>query len=172
MNRFYCFKNSIDYFCTTNQTLKMIRILEKADRNIVKQLDRLLHRLNPSAPETDAERLETLVRHKRMAIFVSSSDDGAITGMLTLTHCPTLTGNKYWIEDVIVDDEFRGRGIGRSLVQAAVNHLKEKEKFPVLYLTSNPSRIQARNLYRSEGFEEYETGVFRLKTTEVQARRS
>lgn len=28
-------------------------------------------------------------------------------------------------------------------------------------LTSNPSRTAARSLYRSEGFEEYNTGVFR-----------
>ena len=141
----------------------IIRILDKTDKTIVEQLDRLLHLLNPSAPETDHERLAGLIDGKRLMIFVSSEEDGTLSGMLTLTHCPTLSGDKYWIEDVIVDERFRGTGIGRALVRAAVRHLREKEKSPVLYLTSNPSRVSARNLYRSEGFEEYETGVFRLK---------
>ena len=43
------------------------------------------------------------------------------------------------------------------------DYVKETETSPVIYLTSNPSRVSARNLYRSEGFEEYETGVFRIK---------
>ena len=74
----------------------------------------------------------------------------------------TLTGDKYWIEDVIVHEAFRGQGIGKALVKAAVEHVKESGKPYRIYLTSNPSRTAARNLYSSEGFEEYDTGVFRL----------
>jgi ribosomal protein S18 acetylase RimI-like enzyme len=83
--------------------------------------------------------------------------------MLTLTCCQTLSRPKYWIEDVVVDPSCRGKGAGRALVQAAVRFVKEKNDGSVIYLTSNPSRTAARNLYRSEGFEEYETGVFRIK---------
>ena len=39
----------------------MIRILDKTDKTIVEQLDWLLHLLNPSAPETDHERLAGLI---------------------------------------------------------------------------------------------------------------
>jgi ribosomal protein S18 acetylase RimI-like enzyme len=48
------------------------------------------------------------------------------------------------------------------LVRAAVNYVKENETVPAIYLTSNPSRVAARSLYMSEGFEEYNTGVFRM----------
>jgi ribosomal protein S18 acetylase RimI-like enzyme len=82
--------------------------------------------------------------------------------MLTLTICHTLACSKYWIEDVVVDPAHRGEGVGRALVRAAVNHVKENETVPAIYLTSNPSRVAARSLYMSEGFEEYNTGVFRL----------
>ncbi len=140
----------------------MIQIIEKADKGMVEEIDRLLHLLSPSAPHADGGRLGNLTESGRMKIFVSKEDDGTLSGMLTLTYCPTIVRDKYWIEDVIVDERFRGRGIGRALIQAAVRHLQEKEDPPVLYLTSNPSRVSARNLYRSEGFEEYETGVFRL----------
>jgi hypothetical protein len=42
-----------------------------------------------------------------------------------------------------------------------VAHAEAKEERPAVYLTSNPSRVAARRIYKSEGFEEYETGVFR-----------
>jgi ribosomal protein S18 acetylase RimI-like enzyme len=82
--------------------------------------------------------------------------------MLTLTICHTLACSKYWIEDVVVDPAHRGEGVGRALVRAAVNYVKENETVPAIYLTSNPSRVAARRLYMSEGFEEYNTGVFRM----------
>lgn len=126
------------------------------------RIDELLHMLDPKAPQTGRERLEDLTGNGRLMLFVTEHDD-TIAGMLTLTYCDTLSRRKYWIEDVIVDEAFRGLGIGRELVQAAVAYVREKAELPTLYLTSNPSRTAARSLYRSEGFEEYETGVFRLK---------
>ena len=95
-------------------------------------------------------------------LFVAEDENGTIAGMLTLTCCPTLSRSKWWIEDVIVDPSYRGQGVGRALVQAAVAHVKATDISSSLYLTSNPSRVSARRLYVSEGFEEYETGVFRL----------
>lgn len=139
-----------------------IRILEETNPDIVQQLDRLLHVLDSSLGRTDGERLKDLIDNDRIWLFIAEDSDGRIGGMLTLTCCPTLSRNKYWIEDVVVDEDYRGRGTGRALVKAAVSYLTEKEKSPALYLTSNPSRVSARNLYRSEGFEEYDTGVFRL----------
>ena len=109
----------------------------------------------------DAERLARLVKEEDLYLFVIE-EDSRLAGMLTLTFCETLSRRKYWIEDVIVDDAFRGKGFGRALVRTAVDFAREKEGLPTIYLTSNPSRISARSLYMSEGFEEYETGVFRL----------
>lgn len=140
-----------------------ISILNTPERESVAQIDRLLHLLSPSAPEVNLHHLTQLLKDEYFKLFVARNDANLIVGMLTLTACQTINGPKYWIEDVIVDDSCRGLGLGRALVRAAVNHVKEKETSPVIYLTSNPSRVSARNLYRSEGFEEYETGVFRIK---------
>ena len=81
--------------------------------------------------------------------------------MLTLTSCSTLAGEKLWIEDVIVDESHRGHGTGRALLREAISYASDTLKATSITLTSNPSRVQARNLYRSEGFEEYNIGVFR-----------
>ena len=127
-----------------------------------KEIDLLLHELSPTLGIIDRDRVNRLLNEDRLTLFAAEDDKGRLIGMLTLTFCPTLTGDKYWIEDVIVHDEFRGHGIGKALVKAAVSHVKQSGHPYRIYLTSNPSRTAARNLYRSEGFEEYDTGVFRL----------
>ena len=140
-----------------------ISMLKTIESNTVQQVNDLLRLLSPSAPEVEEQRLAQLIKEVDFTLFVAKDDAGKITGMLTLTCCHTLPGRKYWIEDVIVDDSCRGLGMGRALVRAAVAYVKDNEASPVIYLTSNPSRVSARNLYRSEGFEEYRTGVFRIR---------
>ena len=139
-----------------------ISIIHKIDEGMQKEIDFLLHELSSSLGTIDRDRVNRLLEEGRLTLFAVEDDKGRLIGMLTLTFCPTLTGDKYWIEDVIVHDEFRGHGIGKALVKAAVSHVKQSGQPYRIYLTSNPSRTAARNLYRSEGFEEYDTGVFRL----------
>ena len=86
------------------------------------RIDELLHMLDPKAPQTGRERLEELTGNGRLLLFVTEHND-TLAGMLTLTYCDTLARRKYWIEDVIVDEAFRGLGIGRELVQAAVAYV-------------------------------------------------
>ena len=135
---------------------------EHFSTTLQERLNTLLHMLSSKAPTLTHEKLQALMNNGNVWIFVAQDDEGSIGGMLTLTRCHTLSDSKYWIEDVIVDEAYRGRGIGRALVKAAVAHANAIEAHPRIYLTSNPSRTSARALYRSEGFEEYETGVFRI----------
>jgi ribosomal protein S18 acetylase RimI-like enzyme len=66
------------------------------------------------------------------------------------------------IEDVIVDEKYRGQGIGRGVMEKLIEMAKEKN-ISMIELTSKPERIVARKLYESLGFVVYNTGVFRLK---------
>ena len=139
-----------------------VHILRHIDADTLSQINSLLHTLDPDMPEVTLERLERIIREDSFFLFVSENENGKLNGMLTLTRCHTLGRSKYWIEDVVVDPASRGKGVGRSLVKAAIAHVRETEGNAVIYLTSNPSRLPARALYRSEGFEEYDTGVFRI----------
>lgn len=141
--------------------MKVYVLQNLTEENFIR-IGELLHMLEAGAPELDMQRLQTLVKDESFNLFVAEDEDGRLSGMLTLTCCATLSRGKWWIEDVIVDPDYRGQGIGRALVRAAAAHVKAKEKHPAIYLTSNPSRVSARRLYMSEGFEEYETGVFRI----------
>ena len=158
-------------------TIKLLGTQELDDKTL-QQVDGLLHLLNPGAGEIEAGRLTRLIDDERLKLFVaerhlqdisrnltdngSGAIDSKLVGMLTLCVCPTLAQDKLWIEDVIVDDSCRRKGVGRALVKAAVAYAASKWPGNTIYLTSNPARQAARALYTSEGFEEYNTGVFRL----------
>ena len=137
-------------------------ILQELNKTNAARIDTLLHMLSPDAPTLGHARLAELLAGDSFWLFVAEDADGELAGMLTLTRCHTLSRSKFWIEDVIVDPTYRGQGVGRDLVHAAVEYVKDYRQGSSLYLTSNPSRTAARALYRSEGFEEYNTGVFRI----------
>lgn len=129
----------------------------------MQQVESLLHMLSPTAKQMDMLRVEQLVKDERLHIFVTEDSSEKLVGLLTLCVCPTLAKDKLWIEDVIVHEDYRNQGLGRALVREAVSFAKNHTTGSVIYLTSNPKRKAARALYASEGFEEYETGVFRMK---------
>jgi len=65
------------------------------------------------------------------------------------------------IEDVVVDKNYRGKGIGRKLTEMLIKEAK-KRKADCVELTSNPKRAEANAMYESMGFEKRETNCYRL----------
>lgn len=82
-------------------------------------------------------------------------------GALSMRIVPT-KGFVGMLEDITVDDQYQGMGIGTAIVQ----YLLEKAqvlKLARVDLTSNPERIKARKLYQELGFEFVDTNLFRKK---------
>ena len=55
----------------------------------------------------------------------------------------------------------RGKGLGREIMEKALYALRAMNVSRI-ELTSHPSRVAARALYRSLGFKPRKTGVFEL----------
>ncbi len=89
-------------------------------------------------------------------------DEQDIAGMLTVGIYKSPTGSKAWIEDVVVDANYQGQGLGRMIVQHAIDFVKT-EGVESLMLTSNPTRVAANKLYQSIGFEQKVTNVYRME---------
>ena len=89
-------------------------------------------------------------------------DQDRIVGSLTLAMFRIPTGYRAWIEDVVVDDQARGKGVGRALNEAALAEAQRRGAKDVS-LTSRPSREAANRLYLRIGFEARETNVYRYK---------
>ena len=93
-------------------------------------------------------------------LFLLLEDDNVI-GMLTVGTYLSPTGSKAWIEDVVIDNAYRGQGLGRMLVTHAIAYCKE-QGIDTVMLTSNPKRIAANALYKSLGFNFKETNVYKM----------
>jgi ribosomal protein S18 acetylase RimI-like enzyme len=122
----------------------------------------LVRQLSRSSPAPSAEEVEEIVRSPACHLLVARDAGGAIVGMLTLAVFRIPTGLRAWIEDVVVDEAGRGRGVGAELTRAAIGIARERGARTV-DLTSRPSRTAANRLYQRLGFVERETNVYRFE---------
>jgi len=131
-----------------------------ADAELVAAVRHLVPQLSSAAPPIEAHDLESIVASPATMLLVARDDDDSVLGILTLAVFRIPTGVRARIEDVVVDDAARRVGAGRALVQAAID-LSIGAGARTIDLTSRPSREAPHNLYKSMGFEERETTVYR-----------
>lgn len=124
-------------------------------------MQRFLNQLTTSPMVLTESMFHQLLASQNSHLFFIMKDK-QIAGMLTVGIYYSPTGGKAWIEDVVVDETFRGQGISKLLVAHAIEFVKSQQ-IPLLMLTSNPKRIAANKLYQAMGFERKETNVYRMK---------
>lgn len=127
---------------------------------LVSSFERLIPQLSSSNPPPTVDELRELVGSDASNLLVAVDDDGTILGSLTLVLFRIPTGLRAWIEDVVVDDAARGRGVGEALNRAALDQARAAGATTV-DLTSRPSREAANRLYQRLGFEQRSTNVYR-----------
>ena len=137
----------------------MIVTVHAVDDELIEAFERLIPQLSSSSPPPSRDHLTALVASEDTVLFIARVD-GRILGSLTLALYRIPTGTKAWIEDVVVDSEARGHGIGVLLNRAALDEARARGAKNVS-LTSRPSREVANGLYRRIGFDPYETNVYR-----------
>jgi ribosomal protein S18 acetylase RimI-like enzyme len=128
---------------------------------LVEAFAALIPQLSSSSPPTSRAELVEMIRSEADTLFVARDVDGRIVGTLTLAVFRIPTGVRAWIEDVVVDDGARGKGVGDALVDAAVIKARAAGAKTV-DLTSRPSREAANRLYVRKGFELRTTNVYRI----------
>ena len=85
---------------------------------------------------------------------------------MTLILFPIPTGLRAWIEDVVVDENARGRGIGELLNRRAIE-IAVSEGAKTIDLTSRSSRSAANRLYQRLGFVARDTNIYRYEAEAV-----
>lgn len=137
-----------------------IRRMTTLDAGLEEALARLLPQLSGGLRAPSREALGRLLAQP-CAALLAALDGERIVGVLTLVWYDVPSGRKGWVEDVVVDAGERGRGVGRRLVEKALE-LARSEGVQHLMLTSNPARRAAHALYRTCGFEEVGSTLFRF----------
>jgi ribosomal protein S18 acetylase RimI-like enzyme len=127
------------------------------DDDLVAAFARLMPLLN-DAPPPNGDELAEIIRTGHLYV----AKDPAIVGVLTLTLYRIPTGLSARIDDVIVELDSRGRGIGEALTRAAIEHARTAGARAV-NLTSHPRREAANRLYQRLGFERRDTNTYVYK---------
>lgn len=132
----------------------------------VRDIKALLKQLSPLVPHVSASDIFKVIAGGCLAVMRdldSPRDDGyALVGMATLLKKRQLMGFSGLIEDVVVDEAYRGKGIAEALNLRLIEEAK-RLGMKHLDLTSNPEREAANRLYQKLGYERRETNVYRKK---------
>ena len=137
----------------------------------VPALLRLLRQLDPpaEAPDEPAARaaLDAVSRHPGMRLVVAEAD-GEVVGSVVLAVLPNLTHHAMpWaqLENLIVDEAHRGRGVGRALMQWCEDTARAQGCYKLQFQSRN-HRKASHCFYRRLGYQALTVGFRRyLKGT-------
>jgi ribosomal protein S18 acetylase RimI-like enzyme len=122
----------------------------------------LVKQLSASADPPDETRLGEIAASPASRLLLARDEHGVLVGMLTLVLFPIPTGMRAWIEDVVVEERARGRGVAAALTQEALR-LAAAHGARTVELTSRPAREAANRLYEKLGFHRRDTNVYRYE---------
>lgn len=143
-----------------NESLIAVEVATHVDDGLVDAVHRLVPQLTTSTPPPTRVELEVIVAGPSTMLLLARNGR-AVVGMLTLAIFRIPTGIRAWIEDVVVDADARGKGVGEALTREAVR-IAGTHGARTVELTSRPSREAANRLYQRLGFERRDTNVYRF----------
>lgn len=142
----------------------IVSVLTKATKGTLKELNELMRQLRSYQKRPDVSSLSGLkqiLRNKNSTLVVAK-DRGRVVGTAVLSIALRIGRRVGHVDDVVVDEAYRGQGIGEKIMRKIVAVARAK-KVNALKLTSRPSRAAAHKLYMKLGFEKKETDVFGLR---------
>lgn len=169
---------TISELLATRQRCHMVRLTETmCTPQLFTAVNHLLQQLSSSAHALTLDELRSLsAEHNALShvvlLYACVPEPGtqqlcALTdlpnpiGMATLCVCQQPTGRKAWIEDVVIDKQWRGLGLSRPLLRHLIA-IARSEALQSVNLTSRPERVAANLLYQSLGFVQRTTNVYKM----------
>jgi ribosomal protein S18 acetylase RimI-like enzyme len=140
--------------------MEIVEITEYAPE-VVDALRNLLPQLSQSAAPPSAELTRQIIESESSHLLFAT-EGNTVLGMLTLVIFPIPSGIRAWVEDVVVDEAGRGRGVGEVLNRYAIEFARHKGA-RTIDLTSRSTREAANRLYQRIGFQPRVTNIYRLE---------
>jgi GNAT superfamily N-acetyltransferase len=141
------------------RTMKIEEVIQ-ATPEVHEALARLLPQLNATLPIPTIERLQAIMADPASTLLVAR-DGEEIVGTTTLIVYTTPFWIKARLDEVVVDESSRGKGVGTALVKASLEIAREKG-VEVVELQSGVQREAANRFYPGLGFKRRETNVYRI----------
>ena len=153
--------------------MTIIRKAEKKDiprlLELLLQVDMIHHKGRPDMFKCDAtkynkEQLEEILQMEDVTVFVSEDEEGYVTGHIFCVHRqvtddPVLTDIKtLYIDDICVDEKYRGLGIGRDLYRYVEEYARSKGYYNIT-LNVYAFNSAAEKFYESLGLKAQKIGM-------------
>ena len=145
-------------------------IIREARESDLPMIEKLMAELVDSVADDEgfdmgivSGNFRTLLNDDNSYILVAEADDSVI-GVITLAIRRTLlhSGTSGLIEELVVSERHRGKGVGRQLIGAAIEKC-EKMGCCKIEVSTETTNVDAREFYKSCGFEEigilFEKGI-------------
>ena len=133
-----------------------IRNMQRDDREIVIDMMRKFY-TSPAVITNGSEKIfaanvENCLSGSTCAEGFVFVDDGKIIGygMTARSYSTEFGGECIWIEDIFVDAQYRGHGVGSQFIR----YVKARHPEKILRLESEADNVSALNFYRRHGFKE------------------
>ena len=133
-------------------SINNLKVSELAD------VQKLVFQLTKKRLKTNWSSLKKVMQNE---ILLIARDRKKVIGLTVLSETWKPTAYAGTIEDMIVDEKYRGQGIGKKMLFLAIRKAR-KLKMTYLNLTTNASRIEANSLYQKIGFKVRETNAYKL----------
>jgi GNAT superfamily N-acetyltransferase len=104
-----------------------------------------------------AQILRRIATYPEYAVYVARANDGSVVGtfaLLVMDNLAHMGTPSAVVEDVCVDEQLRGQGIGRAMMHFAMECARGCGCYK-LALSSNAKREGAHAFYRSLGFQQH-----------------
>ncbi|MFF2087327.1 GNAT family N-acetyltransferase [Nocardia sp. NPDC058176] len=134
-----------------------------ATTELAQAVTALMRQLSTTAAPVTVEALAELIESESTTLLIASAEE-RVVGMLSLVTYGIPTGLRARIEDVVVDESMRGKGVAFDLTNTAVE-LAHRAGARTVDLTSRPSRESANRLYQRAGFHARDSLTYRRTLT-------
>ena len=114
--------------------------------------------------EITAKNIWEIIKTQNIKYFIAK-DNGKIVASCYICIVPNLTRNGRsigFIENVITDKEYKGKGIGKNIMENAIKYAKDQNCYKVI-LQSGNKRIDAHKFYEILGFDGESKKAFDLR---------
>lgn len=134
--------------------------IRKANKRDTDEILSLLYQLQRPRPRTDSEhaafrkRISQYIDEKDKRIIISEQNS-KVVGLASMALLPRLNRTKLemYIPELVVSENHRGSGVGKSLIEACISIAKKKKCFRIR-LESGNQRKGAHRFYKKIGFEQ------------------
>jgi GNAT superfamily N-acetyltransferase len=141
--------------------LTYIRLTEPTT-TAVDHINNLIKQMSRTPKLMDEAHLRRVLANPGSFLVAMDGDRIVGCGQLCVEVLPSKV--KGWLEDVVVDSEYRGQGIAGKIIEMAVSEARN-QGCKHINLTSGADRESAHGLYERMGFKQRTSVQFRLNLT-------